>query len=281
MKRILVPVDFSPLAHDAYSFATKIAKAFDSTIVLLRVTEVSADVLLNDEGDLASNNEVDVDKIREQRADNLKRLEDWKGESEVKVESVSIYGHSCSKSILQVIKQQGADLVIMGTEGNSGIKEIFTNSLTEYISIKSEVPVLSLKCNRDALAISEIVVVNDLKQLDQPLPYIKVMQEVLGAKVNLLKIERPSSTMTTEEVHQRAKHLMEHNEIEHFAVHMVSAYGVEEGVRKYIESNPETAIVAIATKSREGLAVLIDGCPSRDLVNHLEMPVYIFQDIHK
>lgn len=138
MKKLLVPIDFSPTANSAIEFAVKTAKIFPAEVTLLHSYEVnsgfSADYYAgNREFNLMMLSDIEkrLDKAREK----IKDLYDERVET-----FISTY--SLNDSINKAVEEKHIDMIVMGTLGASGIKEKLWGSHTSGLIGKTETPVL-------------------------------------------------------------------------------------------------------------------------------------------
>ncbi len=127
MKRILVPTDFSPNAEKALNFAVQIAKRAGAELFVIHATET-----YNEKDDLATAKE----KLSLLRSSIL--------ESEGLEITAGIVSDSSVNGILDAIAEYRADLVLMGTVGNTGFNERIFGSRTAVVIGKSPVPVLAI-----------------------------------------------------------------------------------------------------------------------------------------
>ena len=140
-KKILCPVDFSEFTDEILSYDEIIAKRFDSELHLIHVIpnlsyftpyesfltpENLVAIERNIEGEVGK----DFDKITKKLDFPFKRI--------IKTGVTSV-------EIIDYIKQQGIDLVVMGTHGRSGIEHILIGSVAEKVVRKSPCPVLTVR----------------------------------------------------------------------------------------------------------------------------------------
>jgi len=140
-KKILCPVDFSEFTDEILSYAEIIAKRFDSELHLIHVIpnlsyftpyesfltpENLVAIERNIEGEVGK----DFDKITKKLDFPFKRI--------IKTGVTSV-------EIIDYIKQQGIDLVVMGTHGRSGIEHLLIGSVAEKVVRKSPCPVLTVR----------------------------------------------------------------------------------------------------------------------------------------
>ena len=148
-KRILVPVDYSPISDAALSEATDLAKLFGSELVLVNVVEVIADlpndVSLLHEG--AYEDERDRNALAKVQA-AAKKV------SAAGVNAKGVIGRSNvpAKEILLTAEHENADLIVIATHGMTGWREIAFGSVAEKVVKDATIPVLVLRPKAAAAA---------------------------------------------------------------------------------------------------------------------------------
>ncbi|ELZ05025.1 UspA domain-containing protein [Natrialba chahannaoensis JCM 10990] len=125
---ILVPTDGSTVATDAGRYAVGIAKQFDATLHILSVLEQGL---------------VDDDKSESELAVNelCHRAEDHGLEVTTEVRE---QGDGVHEEILVSADEHGADLIVMGTTGRSGLGRFLLGSVAKQTLQESSVPVATV-----------------------------------------------------------------------------------------------------------------------------------------
>ena len=141
MKKILVPTDFSSQAENALRVAAQLAKKFNSEIHLLHIIELP----LHKVDAFSSNNNIPEAiyfmKLAHKQFEEL-------GEKDYLKDLVlheHVNFHEIFKGVFHVCKKESIDLVIMGSNGATGFKEMLIGSNTEKVVRTSETPVLVIK----------------------------------------------------------------------------------------------------------------------------------------
>lgn len=138
-KKILVPVDGSEGGWKALAAAKEVAEAGKSELVVMTVVQVFAGASImpipvesgkiNEElGNIAN----DILAQAKEKVDGLK------------AEFVAAPGRP-SKVIVDTAKKSGADLVVIGSRGLSGLAEFFLGSVSSEVAQLSPVSVLIVK----------------------------------------------------------------------------------------------------------------------------------------
>ena len=146
MKNIIVPTDFSATSLKALSYAAEIAQKSGATIYLLHVMVPITDNV----GQLYQMNIVN-DMLQEETNRSLSELSALKKNvlsiySSIKIETILLEG-TVINSILTFAESKSIDLIVMGTTGASGMKEIFMGSVAAATIAKTIIPVLTVPAN--------------------------------------------------------------------------------------------------------------------------------------
>jgi len=141
MQKILVPTDFSTAAMKAATYAAEIALKTEATIFLLHVIEPIAEGLRQ--------HDALHERLHEENANaRLSELDTMQKSftkiyPDVKIETELAKG-TVINSILAFAEEQQMDLIVMGTTGATGLKEIFMGSVAAAIISRTKIPVLTV-----------------------------------------------------------------------------------------------------------------------------------------
>jgi universal stress protein A len=140
--KILVPIDFSEYTPDILKYATEIAQRFGATIHLIHVIP-NMDYFTPYESFMAAENMVAVQKGIESEVQ--RDLEETaKSISDIPVVKAVRMGVSFVE-IVDYVRTEGIDLVIMATHGRGGLEHIIIGSVAEKVVRKSPCPVLTIR----------------------------------------------------------------------------------------------------------------------------------------
>jgi nucleotide-binding universal stress UspA family protein len=140
-KRVLVPLDGSPLAEAILPFLLEIAGPLDMHLTLLRVvepippsvTEASSRVVVEDvEG-------------RRREAEGYLQTVAKTIEARGLVARCEVRRGQPAHEILEAAKAAGADLIAMGTHGRSGLGRLLFGSVAEAVLRHADVPVFLMR----------------------------------------------------------------------------------------------------------------------------------------
>ena len=140
-RRIIHPTDFSPAAMPAFRYALDEAKRDDADLVLVHVLEPVSDFA--DEVYILR-----AEKLREAAREaarrNFDELLDAAKEADVRVSDLLLEGWP-AEEIAKAANTSGADLIIMGTHGRTGLSRLVLGSVAQHVIALAACPVTVVK----------------------------------------------------------------------------------------------------------------------------------------
>lgn len=139
-EKILVPIDFSTHSDKAVEAAVELAKAFGSELHLIHAYSMPVAMVGPYDYQIPANILGDLRDSAARRVDQeAKKLAD----SGVKVNALIAEGVA-TQVITDAAEQIGADLIVMGTRGLTGLKHAVLGSVTERTIRHAPCPVLTI-----------------------------------------------------------------------------------------------------------------------------------------
>lgn len=275
MKKILVPTDFSTEAGNALQVAAYLAGRSGAQLHLLHVVDASMGGGFSAMGQVQNYSMDDLFVLKMMEM-NKKRLHDLAEGLQAQGVSNVTYDIRVGQ-ILGVITEQagtgGADLVVMGTKGSSGLAELLVGSNTERIVRLSRVPVLSVRNAPAGFAIKTIVFASNFEADQLPaVSNIKKLQELFGARVHLLYVNVPNRFANSRVIRDRMQDFVNRYGLRDYQFTIYNDESEEQGVVHFADE-VGADLIAVATHGRTGLAHLISGSIAEDIVNHANRPV--------
>lgn len=147
-KRVLVPLDGSPIAEAIIPFILEIAGPLDMEVVLLRVVEPIPPIAL--EGSRHIEVE-DVELRRTHAEEYLAPIAVELRNKGVRVESRVRRGNAVDQ-IVAAARETGADLIAMSTHGRGGLGRLIFGSVAQAVLRQAEVPVFLMRATESQVA---------------------------------------------------------------------------------------------------------------------------------
>lgn len=268
MKRILVPCDFSHSAIQAYKFAIEMAAASGGEVIMVRIIDLTPLYVdsLNVNPYYLHVSSVRND-LEEDAWSDFEKLQQVVDSKNVKVTFVTAQGTVC-QTLLNQIRQQEADLIVMGTNGVHGLKEFLIGSNTEKMVQCAPVPVFVIHRAQSISSIKNIIFPTeiDLSQ-NMVIDKIKKLQVFFGAQLHLLYIKTPINAAATEELAMSLHDMAHFYSLSDYSVHIREQNNVEEGIIKFATEKGQS-IIAMGTHGNQGLNHFMTGSIAESVANH-------------
>jgi nucleotide-binding universal stress UspA family protein len=273
MKKILVPTDFSEYAYYALKVAAQIAKKNDGEIILLHMLE-----LPHQAGDAIGIGH-DIPEIMLFKNAAINRLEDLMNDEcldSLKVSQV-IQFELAFDGIMDISKKNDVDLIVMGSHGASGFKEMFIGSNAEKVVRFSDIPVLVLKRDEGIFNVDHFVFASDFSdEVRKPFQKVVEFANKFNAELHLVMINTPSSFKPTHIANEIMSNFVSNYSINKFSTYIYNDTNVENGILNFA-NHVDADLIGMSTHGRRGLSHFFNGSISEDLVNHALRPVITFK----
>lgn len=145
MKKILVPIDGSPVSQKAAEKAVEIANRYGSKITFIHVVDTRG-IYSYDVGGIISvpfNYPNITENLIEMQTKLLDAFVSSIGIADEDVVKVVLHGEPSDK-ILEYAEKEKFDLIVMGRRGYSKIKRFFVGSVTQRVISDAPCPVLTV-----------------------------------------------------------------------------------------------------------------------------------------
>lgn len=268
--KVLIPTDYSIHSEFAYQMVQNLAKQSDIKTTFLHVLNAPDTVSLSSDNEVITCGDIDADYVKSQYEMAANKMADIKRKNEG-VSTDIILGNTTSE-IVKYAKKHSFDLIAMGTKGSSGFAERFIGSEAQHVARKSEVPVLTLMCDRSSLDLKNILLVHNFEENeDQSLDLLKTFISVHNTSLHFLQITQSESN------HKQIKENMEifasNNDLKNYTPHILMDSNVEEGVTHF-EQMHDVDVVCIGTHGKGGI---LHKSATERLINHLYKPVISYK----
>ena len=275
MKRILVPIDFSKEAENAARVAANIARKTDSEIFLVHMLELPVTTI-----DPAEMNAISSEpqiiyfmKLAREKFEKFISLPFFKG---LKVVESVQFQHAFS-GIITESEKNNIDLIVMGSQGASGLQEMFIGSNTEKVVRRSNIPVLVIKKEAEDFKVDDMIFASDFnKESKTTFQRVVDFANLFEAKVHLLYINTIHNFNTTKNIEKRIAEFMDDFDFSNYTTTIYNDISIEKGILSYAR-DIDADLIALNTHGRSGLSQLFNGSIGQELANHALRPVITFK----
>jgi nucleotide-binding universal stress UspA family protein len=272
MKKILVPTDFSPQAENALKVAAQIAIKHGSEIYLVHSLEMPLSI--SGSGDNSNLPEsLYFIKLAEKNFSEI-----LKNSYLDNIDVREAIGHDeIYNDIKAIVEDNEIDLIVMGSHGASGFKEMFIGSNTEKVVRTSSIPVLVIKNNHDVFEINDFVFASDFAaDCKWSFNEAQKFAASVGAKMHLLFVNTPREFQTTAKANEIISGFLKDVDTSNLTINIYNDTSIEKGILQFTK-DINAQLIGMSTHGRKGLSHFFNGSISEDLVNHANMPVITFK----
>jgi len=271
MKSILVPVDFSNCSENALKAAVQIAEKTGAIIELVHIYDRPVYGFVDLNVDHKKHKKLQQE-IKQSIDSLIARFKDY----EIKLNSTVLNDVSLTE-VLDDSRFKDVDMVVMGSHGSTGLKELFIGSNTEKVVRRANCPVLCLKEDNDNFDLKRVVLASNFyKEMELIFPQIHTFLKLFGPNYHLLKVITPNNFETTRYSRRIMESFASKFKLTDYTVHVYNDNHVESGILNFAKEINADAII-IATHGRRGIEHLINGSLAEDVVNHALTPVLSFK----
>lgn len=279
MKSILVPTDLSSNAQNAINYATKVARYYNAKITLLHTFQIPVmdtsvptfmvQSMIEEEEERC---EQELSKIAEEISNQT-----YSGSDEpVNCEYLVKQGFAVEE-IIYYSEEKKADLIIMGTQGASGLKRIILGSNTSYIIERTSIPVIAVPEKAKVHKIDKMVYATQLQEGDE-----KTMHKVVDfakhfySHVTVLHIGSKDDKDIEKRLSDFKEKVKDVTDWPHIAYEVFSHDSVPDGLSEYLEQN-EIDLLAMVTRKRNLFQELFNPSMTKNMAFHAKVPLLAYQ----
>lgn len=275
MKKIIVPIDFSPSSEHASKLASKIGRSSGSAIHLLHMIELPKGVMDFSKGSFSVPEKMlYIKKTKEM-------LEKFKNNFFARNKEVitSILFESPSEGISNYNEKINADLIVMGSKGHSKIDELIIGSNTHKTIQTSKTPVLMIKKDEEKFRLKNLVFASEFKESEEknkPLNKLINLSRKFKCIFHLLKINTPSKFENTQTSKKKMEAFAKKYKLSKYTVNTQNDSSIEEGILNFT-NEVSGDIIALESYGRSSLSHLFNRSITKHVSKSALQPVIVFK----
>ncbi len=268
LKTILFPTDFTEDAAQAYTYAVKIAAQANADLHLLHAIE--------EPYDFATRVEETVDALIEKAEGHFEELI---AEAASEYEHLNIEYHIERGKPYGVINQKAneidADLLVMGTKGESSLKRILYGNVTSDVILDSEIPVMTVPINSKKPYLDRFLFATDFRSKDmEALKSTVFLANIFDAEVHVLHVSEEKDMDTDIRFRGFKDLIKEEIDYSKLEFHHIEAERFSKGVSNFLEEYPVSLIILIRYK-KVFLRTLLWANNTQELTYHTHVPMLV------
>ncbi len=272
IRKILVPVDFSEtgkLALEHASFLARLAKADLHLLHVMPAMEYHFEI---PEPVMRIENHAQVNKIVEQKLAEL--VEEVRINYGCKA-TASFSNGKVAHEIVEEVKEENIDLIIMGTHGASGFEEFFIGSNAHKVVTVAPCPVITVQTHAVKLGFTNIVLpIDRTLHSREKTEYAIALAKLFMAKIHivgLLEEDEDHGNEKLQIVLDQVQHAIEKADVL-FSRHTIKGDNLAVEALKY-GASVNADLIVIMTEHESEMSGIFLGPRAKQIVNHSKIPV--------
>lgn len=267
MKRILVPTDFSDCAGFAADAAVRMAEQHGAEVIIY--TRIPGD---QSEGFKEAE---DASALPMSIASKFRALVEPYADAGTVIRMM-YSAKDLVPGILELADKEDAGLIVMGSSGAGGLKELVWGSNAQRMVNQSTRPVMVIKHPVEDVSFNDIVFASNFyREVKQPFEQLVEFAQIFGATMHLVHV----TTKDTDAVEEfLAKKKMKAFEEQiggriPYSVHFFGDIDTRHGIEHFAIDNRYDLIALVSHGEGFFKKILKGGSVAESLVNRVEMPI--------
>lgn len=262
--RVLLPTDFSKTAHRSLEYINELFGNQELEICLLHTygnPDSTTGILINVVEILKADTEKMMQEYLEKCTDNYPNI---------RFSSLVIQG-DLVQQVNSLCHTNNYDYVVTGTNGATGLEEVFIGSNTSSLISRGDFPLIAVPKNTLLNPPQKITIALDLKPIDQNvIEELKKLQNIAELPLELITVSENSSKQ--EEIIETYNLTFPNAEIK-----VIENDNIEQGLNQHLSENRNSLLVIINRK-RTFFKRLFHKSISKKLSMHFDIPMLILHD---
>lgn len=269
MKLIIAPTDFSPISDNAIKYATDMASAMGTNLMLVNVYQLPISF---SEVPLVTISLDEIRKISEEKLAELKHNIETITAGKIKIYTESRLG-DVSEEITKLTETLNPFGIVMGTRGTTGAGRFFMGSNSIAVISKVGVPVFIIPPGVRFKPFKKVGLATDLREVVDHTPVAKIREFVqfFNAELHVLNVDyhrKHFTPSTPEETLNMDSLLAGMNPLYDF----IENKDIDEGLNDFAERNDLDLVITLP-KKHSMLERFFEKSTTRELIHESHIPI--------
>lgn len=205
MKKIVVPTDFSAYANKALTYAVELARKLHARVALVHACDLLDEEFTGHRSLIKDYNRERIEELKGKLQDTKELIQ----KSEGFTVDTQLYEGPIVTSILQAAGDNGAEAIVMGTMGQSGLRRRLLGSKAAGVINKSTIPVLTVPHDYELRELKNIFIAVEELRDPEILQPVYDLAQAFGARVHAVVFTEQDAEAAEVLTHTRSTHLIE------------------------------------------------------------------------
>jgi nucleotide-binding universal stress UspA family protein len=279
IKKILVPVDFTETAETAIAKAIELVKSLKAELFLLHVVEFKGyDFSIVPETGIKFPPIREIEKIL---AGKMDAMQAGIRKKHGITPEVYVTTGNIDSEIIDFSKKKKIDLIVMGTHGASGYRELFIGSNAQRVVTLSDIPVLTMQKHSHKPGFKNILLpIDNSLHSREKVNIAMTIADLFGSKIHVIGLPNSKDKKEIElfkiKTGSVGKVIKSHNLP--YTTTIIKGNGIADAAMEYANKK-KCDLIVINTGHESKLTGIFLGAFAQQIVNHSKVPVLSFKHI--
>lgn len=273
LKTIIFPTDFSACAQNALDYAAGLAEKMQSRLVVVHVSpEFQVGGI-----DQAASRQYFEERLGGARAGLAKVHDEIRDRLPLLDLQIYLLEGPEVLTLLNLAERENADIIILGTQGASGIQELLLGSFAASVVEKAKCPVLAVPSKASYKGFSKIAYASDLNEKDpKVIKQTTDLAKLFSSEITILNISE-GDRISEEQLYNFEKEVRENAEYPKLDFIYFKGTEVNKHIQEYSERNAVDLIV-MTMMEKSLLKKLVIGSHTKRMAYHSRIPLLVFHE---
>ncbi len=275
MQRILIPTDFSDMALNAVNYGVELARRCNASITVMHSVQKPSSPPQGPVRDRSEITEEDQNNITLWQ--ELEQLSEWirGGRPEIEKVTQRMPSGLPGDEILKAVREEGSDLVVMGTKGEKGFSDTLMGTTTSNVIQKAPCNVLTVPEKASFQGIEAVAYASGLHEKD-PLA-IRSLLEFLDdfkARIDVVHVHGKGEHPADQDLKAFQEGLERFGLSDAVGFDTIEGAHLEEALDAYVD-NKELDLLAMLNESRNFIQRLFHKSKTKKMAFHSKLPLLV------
>ena len=278
MKKILVPVDFSPNSRKAIRFAIQLASQTNTEIIFFHMVNmiVPTSDATWDYTYYAEFQDEELQHKQNQLVKFIKTIYNDKLPSGVKYSCVCQLGNDIGDKIISFAKKHKVDFICVGARGTGVMAKLF-GTIASHLLTNSPIPVFVIPKNYRLKPLSDICYASDMENPETEIKKVLELALSLGATIKVLHFDYEIGLKANQEKLTEIAQKYETKGIKFQYKKLDALYPLNDHLRKVIKLFKPSLVVLFTKQNRKWFDRLLLSSESAELSFTSKTPILVYR----
>lgn len=271
---IIYPTDFSPCAENALVYATHLAKATESSIVIVHEIDVTGGYSAS----MISTDSLNIVTMMEDEAKvKMTNIQERLTEEGIKSDTQIIIGNKLIQ-YFKNIETDGNFMVVMGTKGSGSVENRIFGSQTHKIIREVDFPVVVVPVEAEFKGIGEILFATDYESMNMvQLKKLTRIGTYFHSNIHTVHVAEGQFQKQTEEIFLSDFEQKVRSEVDYPQIDFQLLYSSNIEDRLHAKINEENVdMLVLVTQKRSFFERFFGTSLTKQMVYHTHIPMLVF-----